>query len=109
MKKRLKDGEVRVIKVGQTVICQALREFFIDNAEKFMDLELSADDCLHISISPEISEITFYAYRDPECDLLITDKINQYIDEHITLTTDTLYTDEDKTRMYRVFQKEQCL
>ena len=108
MKSRLNDTEIRVIKVGQKVICQALREFFVNNAERLMDVKLDADDCLHITISSEIDELTMYAYRDPDCKMLFAEKINDYIDENIDFTTDTLYNDTEATKMYSVFQKSQA-
>lgn len=91
--RKIPDGKYRVIKIGKDAVYEAMREYFMDNAEVFFDISDSTTAVTRFDIDWDKGEFICIARNElPENEHLQFDIDTDKLFSRLENTTDTLFS-----------------
>ena len=87
----MKNNEVRVFKITGGAINELMWELLSKTGEQFLNLPEDSETIFHLNWDKEKDELVFYSLEFEHPYPVDFDSIDKYINEHIGITTDSLF------------------
>lgn len=99
---RLGKNEVRVIKIPREAIEEILWEDLMENGDEWFDLKRNSDDIIfRMNFDETMSELVFYAYDFPTDSVPKFDQIDEYIEDNVGFTANSMYNKHECGSFYQ--------
>lgn len=99
---RLGKNEVRVIKIPREAIEEILWEDLMENGDEWFDLKRNSDDIIfRMNFNETMSELVFYACDFPADSVPKFDQIDEYIENNVGFTANSMYNKYECGRFYQ--------
>ena len=100
----MKKNEIRAFKISGEAISELMWELLQKSAEDLLDLGENEETIYSMDWNKEKDELVFYALEFADPRPVDFDGIARYVDEHIGITTNSLFDPDVKP--YRIFSLE---
>lgn len=102
-KTAMKKSELRVIKISHDAVMELISETLLSMSREIMCIkEKDSKDVIYtLSIDEETKELTYYAVKWSKKDIPDFKSIEQYISSHVGITTESLFVNSQKAKMYK--------
>ena len=99
---RLGKNEVRVVKIPREAIEEILWENLMENGDEWFDLKQNSDDIIfRMNFDETMSELVFYACDFPADSVPKFDQIDEYIENNVGFTANSMYNNHECGRFYQ--------
>lgn len=99
---RLGKNEVRVVKIPREAIEEILWENLMENGDEWFDLKQNSDDIIfRMNFDETMSELIFYACDFPADSVPKFDQIDEYIENNVGFTANSMYNKHECGRFYQ--------